>query len=54
MDDYTLNQHFRTKAHKRRLKNLEVEPYSIEESETAAGHGSYVEPKLRDVRTQDT
>lgn len=39
-------------VHKRRLKALEVEPYSIEEAERAAGHGSYVAPKKRRMETQ--
>lgn len=39
-------------VHKRRLKALEVEPYSIEEAERAAGHGSYVAPKKRKMETQ--
>lgn len=47
-----LNEHFRTKVHKRRLKALESEPYTIEESERAAGKGSYVAPKKRKIETQ--
>lgn len=52
IDDYTLKEHFRTKTHKRRLKALELEPYTIEESERAAGKGSYQTPKRRRVETQ--
>ncbi|CAD7091371.1 unnamed protein product [Hermetia illucens] len=52
IDDQAMQQHFRTKVHKRRLKALEVEPYSIEEAERAAGHGSYVAPKKRRMETQ--
>lgn len=37
--------------HKRRLKALELEPYSIEESERAAGKGSYVSPNKRKIET---
>lgn len=48
----TLLGHFRTKAHKRRLKNLELEPYTKDEAERAAGMGSYIHPKRRKVETQ--
>lgn len=47
IDDQALAEHCRTKFHKRRLKELETEPYTIEESERAAGVGSYVAPKKR-------
>lgn len=33
------------------MKALELEPYSIEESERAAGKGSYIEPKKRKIET---
>ena len=33
------------------MKALETEPYSIEESERAAGMGSYVQPKKRKMET---
>ncbi|XP_017891033.1 zinc finger protein 593 homolog [Ceratina calcarata] len=46
-----LKDHFTTKVHKRRLKALELEPYSVEESERAAGKGSYVAPKKRKIDT---
>lgn len=36
-----------------RLKALEEEPYSIEESERAAGMGSYIQPKRRRVMGHD-
>ncbi|GJQ83092.1 hypothetical protein Trydic_g20103 [Trypoxylus dichotomus] len=36
IDSQALQDHFRTKVHKRRLKALEVEPYTIEDSERAA------------------
>ena len=49
-----LAEHLRSKVHKRRLKQLEDEPYSIEESLRAAGIGSYVEPKKRIVQSQPT
>lgn len=52
IDEHALKEHFRTKAHKRRLKALELEPYTIEESERAAGKGSYQTPKRRKVETQ--
>ena len=52
IDDHAMQCHFRTKVHKRRLKALEAEPYSIEESERAAGHGNYVQAKKRVMKTQ--
>lgn len=45
---------FPLQVHKRRLKALETEPYSIEESERAAGAGSYIEAKKRILETQPT
>lgn len=47
-----LEEHFRTKVHKRRLKALELEPYSIEDSERAAGFGSWKAPTKRKLETQ--
>ncbi|EDW82038.1 uncharacterized protein Dwil_GK25345 [Drosophila willistoni] len=52
INDTALQGHFRTKVHKRRLKALETEPYSIEESERAAGRGSFQKPKKRVMETQ--
>lgn len=46
-----LEDHFATKVHKRRLKALEIEPYTIEESERAAGHGNWVSAKKRKIQT---
>ncbi|KAH8308578.1 hypothetical protein KR018_011942, partial [Drosophila ironensis] len=54
IDDTAMQAHFRTKVHKRRLKALETEPYSIEESERAAGKGSFQKPKKRALETQPT
>jgi len=34
------------------MKALETEPYTIEESERAAGLGSFVAPKKRKIETQ--
>lgn len=34
------------------MKALELEPYSIEESKRAAGHGKYVKPLKRKMETQ--
>ncbi|XP_041972505.1 zinc finger protein 593 homolog [Aricia agestis] len=53
IDEHSLNEHFKTKVHKRRLKALELEPYSIEESERAAGHGSFKLPNKRKIITQN-
>ncbi|XP_034250560.1 zinc finger protein 593 homolog [Thrips palmi] len=52
INDQALNEHFKTKVHKRRMKALETEPYSIEESERAAGLGSFVTAKKRKIETQ--
>lgn len=52
MSDQVLQDHFRTKLHKKRIKELRLEPYSIEEAERAAGFGSYIAPKGRIVVTQ--
>lgn len=49
-----MNEHFKSKVHKRRLKALELTPYSIEESERAAGHGSFIQAKRRKIETQLT
>ncbi|XP_034827644.1 zinc finger protein 593 homolog [Maniola hyperantus] len=53
IDDRALTEHFRTKVHKRRLKALELEPYSIEESERAAGLGNFKLPTKRKIVTQN-
>lgn len=39
-------------VHKRRMKALELEPYSIEESEQAAGLGSFKQAQKRKIETQ--
>lgn len=52
INDQALQEHFKTKVHKRRLKALELEPYSIEESERAAGFGSFKQPAKRKIETQ--
>lgn len=49
-----LLDHLKSKVHKRVIKKLEEEPYSIEESLRAAGMGSFVEPKKRVVPSQPT
>ncbi|XP_046665357.1 zinc finger protein 593 homolog [Homalodisca vitripennis] len=54
IDDHSMKEHFRTKVHKRRLKALEIEPYTIEDSERAAGQGSFIQPKKRKIETQPT
>jgi len=38
--------------HKKRIKELRLEPYTIEEAERAAGFGSYIAPKERVIVTQ--
>lgn len=54
IDDKALQEHFKTKVHKRRLKALELEPYTIEDSERAAGHGNFRLPNKRKIETQKT
>ncbi|KAK2713001.1 zinc finger protein 593 homolog [Artemia franciscana] len=51
IDDQAIKEHFRSKVHKRRLKALELEPYSVEESLRAAGQGNYIPPKKRVIET---
>ncbi len=52
INDHSIQAHYKTKVHKRRMKALELEPYSIEESESAAGHGNYAKPVKRKIETQ--
>ncbi|XP_029475794.1 zinc finger protein 593 [Rhinatrema bivittatum] len=52
VDLRSLKGHFKTKVHKRRLKQLREEPYTQEEAERAAGMGSYIPPKKIEVTTQ--
>ncbi|XP_045503383.1 zinc finger protein 593 homolog [Colias croceus] len=54
IEDKALQEHFKTKVHKRRLKALELEPYTIEESERAAGFGNFKLPSKRKIVTQNT
>ncbi|KAK6170154.1 hypothetical protein SNE40_018619 [Patella caerulea] len=52
ISNVALKNHFRSKLHKKRLKELSIEPYTQAEAERAAGMGSYVAPKLLEVKTQ--
>lgn len=52
INEKALQDHFTTKVHKRRLKALESEPYTIEESERAAGFGNWKPPTKRKIETQ--
>lgn len=52
VDDHSMQAHFRTKVHKRRLKALELEPYSIEEAQRAAGYGNFKKAEKRIIETQ--
>ncbi|CAG0914501.1 unnamed protein product, partial [Notodromas monacha] len=52
VDEFTLQHHLRSKVHKRRMKALEIEPYSIAESERAGGLGSYVAPAKRKMSNE--
>ncbi|XP_078052715.1 zinc finger protein 593 homolog [Augochlora pura] len=51
INNTALSDHFTTKVHKRRLKALELEPYTIEDSERAAGKGNYIAPQKRKIDT---
>lgn len=51
IDDKAFKDHAKSKPHKRRLHALKTEPYTIEESERAAGMGSYIAPKKRKMET---
>ncbi len=51
INQQAFNDHVKGKPHKRRLNALKTEPYTIEESERAAGMGSYVQPRKRKMET---
>ena len=51
IDKRAFQDHVKGKPHKRRLHALETEPYTIEESERAAGMGSYHKPQKRKMET---
>ncbi|EPQ02000.1 Zinc finger protein 593, partial [Myotis brandtii] len=52
IDSANLKTHLRSKDHKKRLKQLSMEPYTQEEAERAAGMGSYVPPQQLAVPTE--
>uniref|UniRef100_A0A663N8P3 Zinc finger protein 593 n=1 Tax=Athene cunicularia TaxID=194338 RepID=A0A663N8P3_ATHCN len=52
VDLTSMKEHFRSKVHKKRLKQLREAPYTQEEAERAAGMGSYILPKKVEVQTQ--
>ncbi|CAI9155274.1 unnamed protein product, partial [Rangifer tarandus platyrhynchus] len=52
IDSANLKTHFRSKDHKKRLKQLSVEPCSQEEAERAEGMGSYIPPQQLAVPTE--
>jgi len=52
INESAMKEHNRGKPHKRRVKSLQVEPYTQAEAERAAGMGSYVAPKKVDVTIQ--
>merc|ERR1712141_452425 len=52
INERAFSDHIKGKPHKRRLHALETEPYTIEESERAAGMGSYVAPRKRKMETK--
>lgn len=45
IDDHNLQHHLKSKTHKRRVKELKTEAYTLEEAERAAGKGQYRPPK---------
>ena len=45
VDDHNLQHHFKGKDHKRRVKDLKTEAYTLEEAERAAGKGQYRPPQ---------
>merc|ERR1712062_349401 len=51
IDQRAFQDHVKGKPHKRRLHALKTEPYTIEESEGAAGMGSYRAPQKRKMET---
>ena len=51
IDTRAFQDHIKGKPHKRRLHALKTEPYTIEESERAAGMGSYRAPQKRKMET---
>ncbi|EMP27799.1 hypothetical protein UY3_15105 [Chelonia mydas] len=52
VDLNSMKEHFKSKVHKRRLKQLREEPYTQQEAERAAGMGSYISLKKTEVQTQ--
>ena len=51
IDTRAFEDHVKGKPHKRRMNALKTEPYTIEESERAAGMGSYHKPQKRKIET---
>jgi hypothetical protein len=49
VDEHNLQHHFKSKVHKRRVKDLKTEAYTLEEAERAAGKGQYRAPKPVEV-----
>lgn len=47
-----MEEHRRSKGHKRRVKETDQVPYSIEESERAGGLGSYVPPPKKRAKPE--
>jgi bud site selection protein 20 len=45
IDDHNLQHHMKGKDHKRRVKDLKTEAYTLEEAERAAGKGQYRAPR---------
>jgi hypothetical protein len=45
IDEHNLQHHFKGKDHKRRVKDLQTEAYTLEEAERAAGKGQYRAPR---------
>ncbi len=47
ISEHALAEHKRGKVHKKRVKDTEKVPYSIEESERAGGLGTYAPPPAK-------
>ncbi|XP_034419042.1 zinc finger protein 593 [Cyclopterus lumpus] len=52
VDLRSMKEHFKTKVHKRRLKQLREGPYTHAEADRAAGMGSYIPTPKVEVKTQ--
>lgn len=54
ISQHALEEHRRGKVHKKRVKETEEVPYSVEESERAGGLGSYLPPPAKRSKPNPT